>query len=403
MISVDEALRLIAHHSRQLQDEQVSLDEANGRIASRDVFAATSQPPLFMSAMDGYAIRSVDLSDDAQFEIIGEVAAGKVFDGAIETGQAVRIFTGAPVPSGCDQVVIQENTERENDHVTVNDTANPGHHIRPAGIDFAVGDKLASAGELLNDRHISLIAAGNVPSVSIAKQPICALFTNGDELAEPGSALGLGQIVNSNHYALTGLITRWGGNPRYLGKAGDSEAAIEAKFADAGQSDVVICVGGASVGDYDYARRVFEQQGGQFYFTKVAVRPGKPTWFGELNGKLVIGLPGNPASAIVTASLFLKPLIKKMTGSVAVPRTYTGLLTRPLRENGPRETYMRAEAMLNEAGHIELCPATNQDSSLLRPFPRCNALIKRVPNAPALEAGEIADFVAFPDDVLMLP
>lgn len=388
MISVKEARSIILDGVEFLGVESIALVECAGRTAGGDIVARMTQPPFAAAAMDGYAVRFADAQVGATLRIVGEAPAGAPFEGAVGEGDAVRIFTGGVVPAGADHVIIQEDVARAGDVITVNDAQDAPRHIRAAGIDFHEGDVLAARGANLNEVHGALFAAANIARVDVVRRPRIAIFSNGDELVEPGGVLKQGQIVNSNHYALSALVKSWGGEATYLGCANDSEDAIAAMFEQARDADVIVPVGGASVGDYDFVKSAFRKCGGETRFEKVVVRPGKPTWFGRLGPTRIVGLPGNPASAIVTATLFVRPLIAALGGADPKALESAAPLSAPLPANGPRESYLRAVY----AGE-EISPARNQDSSLLRPFADANALIRRPPNAPALEAGDTAPFL----------
>ena len=392
MISVEEALSIVLSGAKALGSESVSVAQCANRIAAADIVAQITQPPFAASAMDGYAVRAADAKKDARLTVIGEAPAGAPFDGKLGAGEAVRIFTGAPAPAGADHIVIQEDVARDGDAILINEPQNPPRHIRPAGVDFKMGDVLAAAATSLNHIHGALFAAGNIASVPVHRRPKVALFSNGDELTEPGGEIAPGQIVNSNHYALTALINHWGGDAAYLGCAADSEDAIAAKFREGRDADIIVPVGGASVGDYDFVKTAFASLGGETQFEKVAVRPGKPTWFGALGPARVLGLPGNPASAIVTATLFLRPLVVALGGGDARSVYGYAPLESALPPNGGRESYLRAR-LLRGADGEKLSPAGNQDSSLLRPFAEANALVQRLPHATAAFEGDVVRYL----------
>ncbi len=388
MISVEEALSIVLSGAAPLGVESIALGDCADRIVAADIVARITQPPFAASAMDGYAARFADATKGETLRVIGEAPAGAPFDGGVGAGEAVRIFTGGVVPPGADHVVIQEDAAREGDAITISEAQERPRHIRPAGVDFQKGDVLARAGERLHEIHGALFAAANIDSVSVFRRPRVAVFSNGDELIEPGADLKPGQIINSNHYALCALIENWGGEATYLGCARDSEADIEAMFKKARDADMIVPIGGASVGDYDFVKTAFRKLGGETGFEKVAVRPGKPTWFGRLRSARIVGLPGNPASAIVTATLFVRPLAVALGGGDPTAAEGTAPLAAPVPANGGRETYLRA-VVRDDA----IAPAPDQDSSLLRPFAEANALIKRPPHGEALRVGDAAPFV----------
>lgn len=392
MISVEEALSIVLSGAEALGSESVTLGHCANRIAAADIVAKITQPPFAASAMDGYAMRAADAKKDARLRVIGEAPAGAPYAGKVGAGEAVRIFTGGVVPDGADHVIIQEDVARDGDSIVISEPQNAPRHIRPAGVDFKEGDLLAAAGARLNQIHGALFAAGNIASVPVFRRPKVAIFSNGDELIEPGGDLKPGEIINSNHYALTALVNHWGGEAVYLGCSQDSEDAIADMFKAGGDADVIVPIGGASVGDYDFVKTAFRSLGGETQFEKVAVRPGKPTWFGALGPARVVGLPGNPASAIVTATLFLRPLIVALGGGDPRNVYGEGPLATALPTNGPRESYLRATFVRGADGE-RLRPADNQDSSLLLPFAEADGLIQRLPDADAASEGDVVRYL----------
>ena len=395
MLSVAEAIRTILAEAGTPAQELVSLDACCGRRVAKDISANVTQPPFPASAMDGYAVRLEDVRTVGEtLKVTGEAPAGQPFHGMVGAGEAVRIFTGGVVPDGADHVIIQEEVTRTGDDITVALAQESHRHIRPAGVDFKKGDILARTGEVLHEMHPSLLAAANIAKVPVWRRPAVALFSNGDELKEPGTDLAPGEIINSNHYALRALIGRWGGEAHYLGCAPDDEAAITGFFEKAAGADLILPVGGASVGDYDYVKSAFAGAGGETLFQKVAVKPGKPTWYGRLGEAHVIGLPGNPASALVAASLFAQPLIRRLAGDADGGHVFQkARLAGSLPANGARENYLRgmAEGLGSESCQVR--PADNQDSSLLLPFAAANVLIRRLPEAPPAAEGDAVEIV----------
>jgi len=393
MISVDEARSILLTDAKPLSAERVPLIDLVGRIAAEDIHACMMQPPFAASAMDGYAVQFADMEMGAVLNVIGEAPAGAPFGGEVRAGQAVRIFTGGAIPTGADHVIIQEDIERDGDVITVSAAQSAPANIRAAGIDFKNGDVIVAAGERLHEIHGSLLAAANIAEASVVRRPKVAIFSNGDELREPGDVLNPGEIINSNHYALRALVTTWGGDAQYLGCASDDVSAIEACFHEAKGADIIVPVGGASVGDYDYVKSVCASLGGDMIFEKIAVRPGKPTWFAKMGETRVLGLPGNPASAIVTAALFLQPLVRALGGQASALVERQAILECDVNPNGGRESYLRARTYHDEHGALIVEPAGSQDSSLLSPFAACYALIKRSVKAPAAASGESVDIV----------
>ena len=393
MISRTEALEQIAALSALTATERVPLQAGVGRTLAASVLAKHTQPPSDMSAMDGYAARIEDCTVGAALTVIGEAPAGHPFDGNVGAGQCVRLFTGSVVPNGANHVIIQEDVDRNDDQITIRDAQESARHIRSAGIDFRSGDELIPAGTTLTARQLSICAAGNHAELNVRRAPRVALLANGDELRPPGSHLQPGQIIASNEYSLTALIEAWGGQALNLGIAPDSPGKIRAMIEAADQVDVFVPVGGASVGDHDHMQTVFSDLGFSPLFSKIAVRPGKPTWMSQGDGQLVLGLPGNPASALVCAHLFLKPLIARLLGAADLHVTVPANLRAPLNANGRRESFLRGRMDYLETGERVVLPASNQDSSLLSPFVTSNVLIHRPVDAPAREAGEMVECV----------
>ncbi|MEO1305266.1 MAG: molybdopterin molybdotransferase MoeA [Pseudomonadota bacterium] len=390
LISVDEALAYIESLRPSTRIEHVSLDAALGRRLVEPVKALRTQPPQSVSAMDGYAVRLADVKTPNQkLIVIGSAPAGHPFEGSLQAGQAVRVFTGSVIPDGADHVVIQEVVTRDGDAMICAEAQTVAKHVRAAGIDFSAGDTLIEAGCILSPQHLAVAAASNNSELAVTRRLKVGLIANGDELKPPGSVLEPGEIINSNPYGLKGLIARWGGEAIDLGIASDSVEAIHAAMDQRDDIDIFVPIGGASVGDHDHMRTAFRARGFQPVFEKIAVRPGKPTWFSKGDHALVLGLPGNPASAMVCAFLFLAPLL----GGPLSGRTVKGRLTADLSENGGREHYVRAVASLTPDGALEFKPASSQDSSLLYPFLTCNALLRRRPHAQSAAAGTLIEAI----------
>ena len=393
MLSVAQARRILLEGVVPLESERAPLSALAGRRLAETVIARLTQPPFPASAMDGYAVRYADAHLNARLRIIGEAPAGTPFDGVVTDGEAVRIFTGGVVPSGADHIVIQEDATRTDDEIVITARQSGPKHVRHAGIDFREGDRLAERGDVLHEMHGGLFAAANIPHAMVCRKPVVAMFANGDELREPGASLSPGEIINSNRYALSALIEAWGGTSQYLGCAPDDPHAVERKFEEGCEADVIVPIGGASVGDHDYVKSAFEAAGGVIEFSKVAVRPGKPTWCGRLGAARVVGLPGNPASAIVTAALFLQPLIRAMLGDPMEAEAFQrAILDAPLPKNGARESYLRAVWRMDDRGGA-IKPAPNQDSALLSPFASANALIRRRAEEGPASHGDSVEFI----------
>ncbi|MBX3481500.1 MAG: molybdopterin molybdotransferase MoeA [Caulobacter sp.] len=383
LLSVEDARARMLAGTTKVDVCRLPLDRADGMTLAEPVIAMRDQPPFDGSAMDGWAVRRADAAKDAVLTIVGESAAGRGYVGRLGAGEAVRIFTGAAVPAGADMVVIQEEAERQGDQVRL--THEPGHksHIRAAGGDFRSGSVLLEAGVRLDPWRLSLAAAAGKAELLVSQRPRIALLATGEELAAPGSAPGPQQIFESGSFGLAAMIRRWGGEPVRLSPAGDDIDAILAALTDV-EADLIVTVGGASVGDYDLVKPALGRLGLTLAVGSVNVRPGKPTWFGSLaDDRRVLGLPGNPASAFVCAELFLKPLCAALQGGAAGPAMEPAILAEDLPANGSREHWMRA-VMSPEGLHA----LPDQDSSLVTVFASADALLRRTANAPAAVAGE---------------
>ena len=384
MISVSDALSHLFDLVTATEVEAVPLRQAAGRVLARDVVATRTQPPFAASSMDGYALRQTEVEPDAMFKVIGEAAAGHRFDGVVKAGQAVRIFTGAPVPEGADFVVIQEDTTRRGDLIMLGHDIGPKTNIRPAGGDFHAGDTM-DAPRLLRPADIALLASMNVATVPVYTKPRVAIIATGDELVQPGEVPNPDQIIASNTYGLAALLEQHGAQCRMIPIARDTVPSLTQAFTMAQDADLIITIGGASVGDHDLVAPVAAQMGMEQSFYKVAMRPGKPLMAGRLRDVPMIGLPGNPVSAMVCGTVFVVPVLRKMLGLPAAPAARIDLpLCVDLPANGPREHYMRA--MLRDGAVL---PEDNQDSSLLGILSRADVLMVRPPHDEARTAGEI--------------
>jgi molybdopterin molybdotransferase len=387
LLAVDDARARMLAEIAPLRAEAVPLSEAIGRVLAEDVAAVRDQPPFAASAMDGWAVRAADTP--GALKIVGESAAGRGYEGVVGAGEAVRIFTGAALPDGCDAMVIQEDAERVGETVRV-----PGveaaHYIRPAGGDFRAGDLLLRRGQRIDPWRLSLAASAGRAEVSVARRPRVALFSTGEEIVEAPAAPGRFQIYDSGSPALATMVAAWGGTPlRTRPVRDDLEATIAAlKAADA---DLVVTVGGASVGDHDRVRAAGQALGLSLRVESVNVRPGKPTFFGVLgDGRRMLGLPGNPASAFVCAEMFLKPILTAYQGAPSEPATISARLGAALPANGPREHWMRAKVTYADGGAV-VTPYRDQDSSLVSVFAAADALMRRLSNAPAAAAGDVVE------------
>jgi molybdopterin molybdotransferase len=391
-LSVAEAHARLLALVAPVGTETVPLAEAAGRMLAADVAAGRDQPPFDASAMDGYACRAADARPGAVLALVGTAAAGLGHGGRLRPGEAVRIFTGAPVPEGADWVVIQEEAELRGDRVTVTAEQVGPAAIRPAGGDFRRGDRV-TAPRRLRPADLALLAAMNAASVTVARRPVVALAPTGDELVVAGEEPGRDQIVSSNDIALKALIEAAGGAARRLPIARDTPESLAATLALAAGADLIVTIGGASVGDYDLVRSTAEREGLVLDFHGVAMRPGKPLMAGRLDGVPLVGLPGNPVSAFVTAGLFLRPMIERMLGLPgAAPATVPARLGAAVAVNGPRAHYMRARIEAG-AGGWTCTPLPRQDSSLLAVLAEADALLVRPPHDPARAAGEDVAFI----------
>ncbi|MDG2531539.1 molybdopterin molybdotransferase MoeA [Caulobacter endophyticus] len=388
-LTVEDARGRMLDGAARLGVETVALPDAVGRVLAQDIVADRHQPPFDASAMDGWAIRRADYGAVEAFTIAGESAAGRAYPKAVQAGQAVRIFTGAPVPVGADLVVIQEEAARDGDRVTFSAGDAPKANIRPAGGDFRAGDRLLEAGVRIDPWRLSLAAAAGLGKLPVARRPKVAILATGDELVPPGGAPAADQIFESGSFSLAALIEAWGGQAIKLAPAADSVEAIAAAVADAAV-DLVVTIGGASVGDYDLVKPAMSRLGLSLRVQTIAVRPGKPTWFGVLSdGRRVLGLPGNPASALVCAELFLHPLLAALSGADAALPFGVARLSAPLPGNGPREHWMRAARAIDAEGWVTVAPFPDQDSSLVGVFARADALVMRPAGAPPAQAGDL--------------
>lgn len=383
--SVDEARARMLAWVEALPTEIVPLADALGRTLAEDIHALRDQPPYAGSAMDGWAMRAADTP--GVLRIAGESAAGSPFEGAIGPGEAVRIFTGAALPAGADAVVIQENARRDGDRVEV-PGAPVGAYVRPAGCDFKGGERLLCGGMRLDPWRLSLAAAGGRGEVRVATRPRVSFLSTGEEIIDPGTTPGPFQIFDAGTVALVGLARQWGAEATRLKPVRDDAEATVAAVQD-DTCDLLVTVGGASVGDHDLVKPALRALGLELAVENVNVRPGKPTWFGRLSdGRRVLGLPGNPASSLVCAELFLWPILMAMQGGPARPELIVARAGRAFPANGAREHWMRARLTPDAAGVMRAEAFADQDSSLVSVFASADALVRRPAGAAPLAAGE---------------
>lgn len=394
MITVEVARSRVLAGLTVTAPEMVPLPQALGRVLAEDVPARLAHPPVDVSAMDGYAVRAADLP--ATLTVTGESAAGRPFPGVVGPGQAVRIFTGAPLPAGADGVVMQEDTSRDGDAVAIPVPLQPGKHVRTAGLDFTIGQVLLTAGTAIGPRQIALAAAMNAPWLSVHRRPRIAVLSTGDEIVMPGQEVGPGQIVSSNGPGLAALIAQAGGEPVQLGIASDSRESLSAMVAASAGCDLLVTSGGASVGDYDLVQDVLTEHGMALDFWKIAMRPGKPLMFGSLKHVPVLGLPGNPVSAMVCAYLFLIPMLRKLQGLTPETPTLAAVLGADVRGNDERQEYLRGALNRRPDGSLVATPFSRQDSAVVSGLAAAECLIIRSAHAPEAKAGAPVEVVPLP-------
>lgn len=392
MISVDEAHERIVAAFFPLSSEQIDLAHLAGRVAAEDIRANTDQPPVSVSAMDGYAVRKAD--GEAPRKVIGSAPAGHPFEGTVGANQTVRIFTGGAIPKGADAVVIQEEVDVVGGDVQFNASAIRPDFIRHAGIDFRAGEVLVPAGKRITARDLALLAAGDITDAKVRRRPRVAIASIGDELSAPGAPRRPGGIVASTSYGLEAMIASWGGEAHNLGILKDSiEDIATVASADA---DLIVTLGGASVGDHDLVQRALGTTDFKLEFWKIAMRPGKPLIFGRLGTTPLIGMPGNPVSALVCALTFLKPAIATMLGAEIHHVKSRARLKQDLPATDGRQSYIRAR-LIDDDGETWVSPFAQQDSAVLSVLAKADALIVRRPNAPAAEAGDRTEIIPLND------
>ncbi len=395
MLSVAEARARICAAFRPLGTERIPVSQALGRVLAEDVTSRVSQPPVAVSAMDGYAVRAADVARvPARLRVVGYAPAGVAFAGTLQPGEAVRIFTGGPLPQGADSIVIQEDTAAEGDHVVVREAPPIGHYVRPAGLDFRAGETGLEAGRLLTARDVGYAAAMDRPWLSVRRRPRIAILSTGDELVLPGEPRGPNQIVSSNGLSLAAFVTACGGEAEHLGIARDDRAALQSMAAAAVGCDLLVTSGGASVGDHDLVRAALGERGLELDFWRIAMRPGKPLMFGRIGTTPLLGVPGNPVSSLVCATIFLRPAIDVMLGRRPEARpAATAMLGRDLPENDSREDYLRSRLSYDGHGRIVATPFDIQDSSMLSRLAHADCLVIRAPRAPAVAAGSMVEIL----------
>jgi molybdopterin molybdotransferase len=388
LLPVEEARARILASLTPTAAETIALPEAAARVLARPVLARLTQPPAAVSAMDGYALRAADGVLGARLAVIGAAPAGHPFVGSVGSGQAVRIFTGGFVPEGADSILLQEDAEAADGAVMVKESVIAGRWVRKRGLDFAEGEALLAQGRRLTARDIGLAAASNNPWLAVHRRPRIGILATGDEIALPGDPIPPGGIVSSNAHALAALIRAGGGEPIVLPIAPDDASAIADIAAAAQAYDMLVTTGGASVGDHDLIQQALGGEGFELGFWKIAMRPGKPLIWGRLGRVPVLGLPGNPVSALVCAIIFLLPALSRLSGLPGAPTPSRRVIcATALAENDRRADFLRASLDTDSEGHITVRPFPVQDSSMLATLARADALVLRAPFAPALPAG----------------
>lgn len=390
MISVAEAQARILASLAPVGAETVGLDRACGRTLASDVTARLTQPPAPVSAMDGYAVRAADVAKlPAALKRIGQAPAGHPFAGKVGPGECVRIFTGGQVPDGADAILIQEDAEERDGTVHPKESVAAGRYVRPAGLDFKTGETLLRGGAVLDPRHIGLAAAANHAWLDVRRRPRIAILSTGDEIVLPGTAPGPGQIVSSNGPALAAFVRRHGGEALMLPNAPDDADALRGLAKAATGADLLVTSGGASVGEHDLVRAALGVDGLKLDFWQIAMRPGKPLMFGKLGALPLLGLPGNPVSNLVCATLFLAPMLATLLGqSDPLPKPDSAILGRDLAANDKREDYLRSTLARRDDGAWVATPFEKQDSSMISLLAKADALAIRPPLAPAAKAGD---------------
>ncbi|MEX2632314.1 MAG: gephyrin-like molybdotransferase Glp [Tistlia sp.] len=404
MLSVEEALARILAAFAPLPAEVLPLGAAFGRVLAEPLVARATQPPAAVSAMDGYAVRAADLASvPCELAVVGRVPAGSRHEGRLEAGQAVRIFTGAPLPEGADAIVIQEDAEALDGRVRVLEAVASGTYVRPAGLDFRAGETGLAAGRRLTARDVGLAAAMDRPWLSVRRRPRVAILATGDEVVLPGEPRGPNQIVSSNGLSLSAVVSACGGEPSLLAIARDDAGSLQALAAEARGADLLVTTGGVSVGEHDLVRQALGESGLELDFWQIAMRPGKPLLFGRIAGTPLLGLPGNPVSTVVCAALFLRPILERLQGLDRPPhRLLPARLGAPLGQNDRRQDYLRARIERAADGTPVATPFGRQDSSMLAVLSRSDGLIVRAPQAPPAAAGDPVRYLPLDGDLLSL-
>ena len=398
MISVDEAITRICKDIKPLSSELISLSQSLGRVLSRDIIARVTHPPMAVSAMDGYAVRSADLIESSTpLKCIGMASAGSLFPDRVQSGETVRILTGAVVPEGANAVIPQEYVDVEEEYIMPHNSAPIESFIRPAGMDFNTGDIGLRAGQTINARQMAMAGAMNVPWLHVYRRPCFALLSTGDEIVMPGDPIAPGQIINSSSIGLMAFIESMGGIVTHLGIVGDTDQDIAQQVDMAKRADVLIITGGVGDSERDRVRDALISQGMRLEFWKIAMRPGKLVLCGSLNTMLVLGFPGNPVSTMVCALIFLMPLWQRWNGISPInQRADYVRLGQSLPANDHRQAYLRASLTYNTSGQQIIIPFAHQDSAMLSTLAQADCLLIRPAYAQPIEAGNFVPIVHFP-------
>lgn len=401
LLSVRDAHARVIAAFDKLPAEIVSVADAAGRVLAQSPEARLTQPPADLSAMDGYAVRAEDVpAVPMTLRLVGQAPAGGSYDHALGPGETVRIFTGGPLPMGADAVVIQEDTRAEGAAITILEAPRIGRHIRKAGLDFTRGDRPLIPGRRLTTRDVALAAAMNQPWLSVHRKPRVAILSTGDELVMPGEPVARNQIVSSSGIAVAALVRDWGGEPTLFDIARDDASLIQDRIAAGAQHDLLITLGGASVGDHDLVQAALKAQSFTMDFWRIAMRPGKPLMFAARDRARVLGLPGNPVSTMVCALLFLKPAMERMLGQAGeLLATEPARLAIDLKANDSREDYVRSKLTRTADGDLLVEPHPVQDSSMLSVLAWSSGLLVRPAHDPARKAGDTVRVV----DLATLP
>ncbi|WP_411035468.1 gephyrin-like molybdotransferase Glp [Shinella sp. BYT-45] len=398
LLSVADALdRLLCGAKPAQRTESVPLHEAQGRVLAEDVAARLTQPPFDNSAMDGYAVRHADIAElGAVLKVVGTSSAGHAFEGSAGPGEAVRIFTGAPLPAFADTVLLQEDAEvLEDGRIRTTFLTAKGRHIRPRGQDFREGEVVLRAGDVLDAGRLTVAAAMNHAALTVYARPRIALLATGDELVPPGASPGASQIIASNTYGVSAIAREAGAEVIDLGIVGDDrQAMLEAvRHALTLDIDVLVTLGGASVGDFDLVQPVLGEAGMALDFWRIAMRPGKPLMVGRLGAVQVVGLPGNPVSSLVCSLIFLEPLVRRLARLPERSRLRAAVAAVPLQQNDRRQDYVRARIARGPGGELLVTPHDRQDSSMMKVFAASEGLLVRPPHSPAAQAGAACEIL----------